>query len=184
MRQTNTFIRIAVLLAIPLLLGGCFRARALERVAEEIAWQYPDADFQRDFSISLGAISLGLVRFGAGFVEEGREAREYMRGVDRVQIAVYKVHHLGDVDRAEMPEGLSELVNDDDWEVMVKTNEPDERVWILYREDGDIVTDIHMTVLSDDELVLLRVSGRINDILDKAMEDHGSLTQMIHDAEH
>lgn len=184
MRHTQTFIRIAVLLAIPLLLGGCFRARALERIADEIAWQYPDADFQRDFSISLGAMSLGLVRFGAGFVEEGRQAREYMRGVDRVQVAVYKVRRLHDIEDAEMPEGLSDLVNDDDWEVMVKTNEPRERVWILYREDGDIVTDVHMTVLSDDELVLVRVSGRINDILDKALEDHGSLTQAIHDAGH
>lgn len=184
MRNKNTFIRIAILLAIPLLLGGCFRARSLERIAEEIAWQYPDSDFERDFSVSLGAISLGLVRFGAGFVEEGREAREYITGVNRVQIAVYKVNHLGPLEEAEMPSGLSELINDDDWELMVKTSEPDERVWILYREDGDVVTDLHMTVLSDDELVLLRVSGRINDILDKAIEDHGSLTQMIHEAEH
>jgi len=184
MRRRDKLIRIAILFAIPLLVGGCFRARALERIAEEIAWQYPDSDFERDFSVSLGPMSLGLVRFGAGFVEEGREAREYMRGVENVQIAVYKVKHLGNLDRAEIPSGLSELLDDDDWEVMVKTNEPDERVWILYREDGDVVRDIHMTVLSNDELVLLRVSGHINDILDKAIKDHGEITAMIHDAEH
>lgn len=184
MRYRDKLIRIAILVAIPLLAGGCYRARSLERIAEEIAWQYPGSDFQRDFSISLGPMSLGLVRFGAGFVEEGREAREYMQGVTGVQIAVYKVNHLGSIDRAEMPSGLSDLLEDDDWQVMVKTNEPDERVWILYREDGDVVGDIHMTVLSDDELVLLRVSGHINDILDKAMKDHGEITAMIHDAEH
>jgi hypothetical protein len=111
-------------------------------------------------------MSLGLVRFGAGFFEEGREARQYMRGVERVQVAMYKVKHLHGLDKAEMPSALSELLTDDDWEVMVKTSEPEERVWVLYREDGDVVRDIHLTVLSDDELIILRVSGHINDILD------------------
>jgi hypothetical protein len=184
MRRKDKFIRIAILFAIPLLLSGCFRARSLERIAEEIAWQYPDADFEREFSVSLGSMSLGLARFGAGFFEEGREAREYIRGVKRVQIAVYKVKHLYGIDDAKIPSGLSELLEDDEWEVMVKTSDPKERVWILYREDGDAIRDIHLTVLSDDELVLLRVSGHINDILDKAIEDHGDLTTMIHDARH
>ena len=169
---------------MPLILAGCYRARSLERIAEEIAWQYPDADFDREFSLSLGSLALGLVRFGAGFADEGREAREYLRGVNRVQVAVYKVRHLGAVDKAEIPSGLRELLEEDDWEVVVKTNEPDERVWILFREDGTIIRDVHITVLSDDELVLIRVSGHINEILDKALEDHGELTTIIDDARH
>lgn len=184
MRRRDKYIRIALLLVMPLLLGGCFRARSLERIAEEISWQYPDADFDREFSVSLGSLALGLVRLGAGFAEEGREAREYLSGVRRVQIAVYKVRNLQAIDHAEIPKGLSDLLEDDDWEVVVKTNEPTERVWILYREDGEVIRDVHITVLSDDELVLIRVSGQINDILNKAIEDHGQLTTMVHDARH
>ena len=173
---------LVLALAVPLLLGGCFRARQLEAIAADIAFQHPEARFDREFSVSLGAFSLGLVKFGAGFVEEGREARKYMTGISKVQVAVYKVSRLSSLEDLEMPEVLSDLL-DDDWEVVVKSNQDDERVWILYREDDDVIRDINMTVLDDEELVLLHVSGELNALLEAVVRDHGEITGAIHDAE-
>jgi hypothetical protein len=181
MQRRNRLIRIAVVLLIPLLLTGCFRARALERVAEEISWQFPEADFEREFSISLGSMAIGVARLACSFSEETREAREYMTGIKRVQVAVYKVRHLPSIEDAEMPERLTELL-DDDWEVVVKTSEPDERVWILFREDGERISDMHVTVLGEDELVLVRISGHLDEVFEQALEDHHELTSAIDDA--
>jgi hypothetical protein len=181
MPRRNRLIRVAVVLLVPLLLTGCFRARALEKIAEDISWQFPEADFHREFSISLGSMAIGLARLACSFSDETREARQYMTGIKRVQVAVYKVKHLPSVEDAEMPERLSDMI-DDDWEVVIKTSEPDERVWILYREDGKRVSDMHVTVLDEDELVLLRVSGDLDKLLDQALENHHELTAAIDDA--
>lgn len=182
MLRRDKILRLVVLAVIPLLLVGCFRARALERVAEEIAWQFPEAEFEREFSIALGSFSLGLVKLAASFTEESREARKYLTGIRRVQVAVYKVRHLPSVEDAELPSRLGELLEDDDWDMVVKTAERDERVWILFHEDGNTIRDVHITVLEEDELVLVRVSGRLDELLDKVLEDHGDLTQVIREA--
>jgi len=172
------YAALFILLAVPLLFSGCYRARELESLCEDFAWQYPDADFERDVSFSLGSISLGAVKLAAGFADDTREAREYLNGLRRIDVAVFKVHHMGDLNKAELPGPLADLL-DDDWEMAVKTREDDERVWILYREDDDVIRDLHITVLDDEELVMLRLSGELTETFQRVMEDHHGMISAI-----
>ncbi|GAB4316734.1 MAG: hypothetical protein Kow0074_04860 [Candidatus Zixiibacteriota bacterium] len=167
-----------LLLLVPLLLAGCYRARQLESLCEDISWQFPEAEFHRDISFSLGSVSLGAVKLAAGFADDTREAREYLSGISRLDVAIYEVSHLDGLEYAEMPERLEELL-DDGWEIVVKTKEEDERVWILFREDGEAVRDLHVTVLNPSELVMVRLSGDLNDVFERVMEDHHSLRAAV-----
>jgi len=60
---------------------------------------------------------------------------------------------------------------DDGWEVVVKSQEDDEIAWILYHEDKHEITDIHITALDEEELVMIRVSGHLDELLEEAIED-------------
>ncbi len=175
----NRSLRYAVLLLlVPLLFGGCFRATELESLCEDFSWQFPEAEFKRDVSLSLGPVPVSAAKLAMGFAEDTREAREYLSGIRRIDVAVYKVRHLNDLQMAEMPERLENLL-DDDWEIVVKTREKDERVWLLYREEDDAIRDIHITVLEPSELVMVRLSGDLSELFERVLEDHHELTAAV-----
>ena len=42
----------------------------------------------------------------------------------------------------------------------------DETAWVLYRVRRDIVHDVYVVYLSDEELVLARIQGHLDELLD------------------
>ena len=171
--------RLVVIAAVALLMTGCMRSRQLENLCDEIADQYPGTHFSREISLSLGPISMGLVRFATGFSDDAREAREYLSGVSRVQLAIYEVSSAPRSERLKLPKQLHELLEEDGWEIVVKSSEKDGAAWILFREDDGVIRDMHITSLDNHELVMIRVSGCLNELFDKAIKDHGTLTEMV-----
>jgi hypothetical protein len=157
-----------------LLMSGCMRSRQLENLCDEIADQCPGAQFSREFSLSLGPISMGVVRFATGFSEDTREAREYLSGVSRVQLAIYEVSSARRSERLKLPKQLREMIEEDGWEMVVKSSDKNETAWILFREDDGKIRDMQITALDDHELVMIRVSGHLNELFEKAMKDQDS----------
>jgi hypothetical protein len=172
-------LRLLLVAAVAFLMTGCMRSRQLENLCDEIADQCPGAHFSRDFSLSLGPVSLGLVRFATGFSEDTREAREYLSGISKIELAVYKVDSQLQRNRLKLPRQLHELLEEDGWEIVVKSSEKDDAAWILFREDDGVIRDMHITALDNHELVMIRVSGCLNELFDKAMEDTGKLTSKV-----
>jgi hypothetical protein len=168
-----------VIATVALLMTGCMRSRQLEGLCDEIADQCPGAHFSKELSLSLGPISLGLVRFATGFSDKTREARQYLSGISKIELAVYKVDSRLQRNRLKLPKQLHELLEEDGWEIVVKSSEKNEAAWILFREDDGVIRDMHITALDNHELVMIRVSGRLNELFDKAMEDTGKLTSKV-----
>ncbi len=178
-------ISCAIVMAVGLLLlTGCITSSYLDGLCREVAREYPEARFEREFSLSLGSISIGTARLVAGFSEDGREVREYLSDVTQVQIAVYKVRDLPTLTKNRIPDALGQMLKDDGWEVVVKAQEDDEIAWILFHEDKHGISDVHITALDDEELVMVRVSGRLDELLDKALDDHHELLGSIGDMGH
>jgi len=159
---------------------GCLRATQLERIGAEIAWQHPEARFKREFSISLGSVSMSLARLAVGVAgEDAREAKVYLEGVKRIAFAIYEVRGMEDVNDTDTPEIIQGLIEDDGWEMIVKSKNEGDLVWILYREDDGKVKDLLLTVLEDDEMVLINLSGHLDRVFAEALEDHNGLTDMV-----
>jgi hypothetical protein len=173
----------AVLLALAgLTLTGCLRATQLERIGAEIAWQHPEARFQREISLSLGSVPMSIARLAVGLGgEDAREAKAYLESVSRLEFAVYKVHGIDDFTGTDTPEVIDDLIANDGWEMIVKAKDKGELVWILYREDNGQIRDILLTVLEDDEMILINVSGRLDRLFADALADHHGLTGLVGD---
>jgi len=187
--RTARWSRLVIVAAFPLLLAGCLRAVQLERDGQQIAWACPDAQFHRDVSLSLGPMSLGVLRWAAGLAgdddEDVRQAREYLGNIHRIQIVVYEVKGLEGSIRDLFPRRLQETLDDGDWQLLVKSNEPDEQAWIHYREDDKgIVREMNIAALDQRELVLVRLSGNLNRLFEQALADERPLTAMARKAGH
>jgi hypothetical protein len=141
--------------------------------------QVPGTNFEREFALSLGPISLGLVRAVVRLVPDAAEAREYLREIRSVKLAVYRVEDFPPDTSLKMPPQLETLVAEKGWEVAAKVNQGDEAVWLIYRLQGDTIRDLYIVALGDDELLLVRAHGNIDQLLAKAMREHVAPTASV-----
>jgi hypothetical protein len=166
---TTSAVGIALMLT---LFSGCLWAPELDRVRREIQQQLPGSSFKKEFAISLGPLSLALVRTIVRFVPEAEEARSYLSDIRSVEVAIYEADNLPADPAIDMPEHLETLLEKHDWEIAAKVRETSENVWLLYRAQEEVLEDLYVVVLSDDELVLVRARGNLDRLIAKAMREH------------
>ncbi len=162
-------------------LSGCVYSREIVQTQRDLERHYPEAEFDRQIILNFGPRSLHTIGWLAGLApeEEAQMAADYLYEIDRVKVGIYEVDRLPDLDEFDPPSiGRFER---DGWEVAVKAQEDDGVVWVLYRERYNEVRDIYTIVLNDEDLVLARVRGHLNQLLEKVMEDHYHLHRFMDD---
>ena len=174
-------------LGVATLLGvsGCLWAPELAQIQREIENQLPGSAFEKEVRLSLGPLSLGLARFVTRFIPEGYvpeagEAHAYLQEVRRVQLATYRTISVPPLHGLRMPLHLKQLMREQNWQLAVKTQKEKELVWVLTRQEAGIIRDIYVVLLDTEQLVLVRVEGRMEQLLAKAMQNRADeLPQML-----
>jgi hypothetical protein len=151
----------------------------LNRVKDDIASQLPGASFDREFSMSLGPVAIAVARLVTRFVPDAREAQTYLRDVSRVQVAVYNTSSMPRMSSVHMPEALKGLV-EEGWEVAVKARQEDGVVWVLYRVEGEAVRELYVVALDDEELVLVKARGRLDQLVARALTERNDIPGIPH----
>lgn len=183
MRRRFGLVVLLTLLALPS--TGCLWAPELAQIQREIEHQLPGSSFEREVRLSLGPLSLGMARLATRLIPESAvpeagEAHAYLREVRRVQIALYRTLALPPLESVRIPEPLRLLIRDQNWHLAVKNQKTDELTWVLTRVENDIVRDIYVVLLDSRQLALVRVEGRMDQLLAKAMENRADeLPQML-----
>ena len=172
--------RLLVLVLAMSLLAGCFSLTVPEftQVRNELEKQVPEARFEKEVEFGLGRITLGAVKWVCLLVPDTREARKYLNDITGVSVAVYEVESLPAVNDLELPERLQDLLEDKGWDVLVKVREEDEIVWVLYQEHRGHIRNLYVVALEDDELVLVRLRGRLDRLFAKALEEESRSDMM------
>ncbi len=178
MKRKQTILILSIVLIVTTS-SGCLWAPELDGVRKDIESQLPGASFHREFALSVGPITLGLVRTIIRFVPDAAEAREYLKDVRSVKIAVYDARNLPADPDLRMPKKLGSLLEKEGWEIAAKVNQDSDNVWLLYRAEEDSIKDLYAVVLSDDELVLVRAHGNIDQLAVKVMRDHVNNTSPV-----
>ena len=169
------------LLAAVMLLSGCFYSREIAQTRRDLEQHYPEARFDQEVVVSLGPASLRALGWLAGLApeEEAQMASDYLREISRVKVGVYQVERAPDLNDFDPPT-LRRFMREG-WEVAVKAREDDEIIWVLYKERHGEVRDIYAIVLSDEDMVLARIKGHLNRLLEKVMDDHYHLHNFVDD---
>ena len=171
MRTTRPAVfLLALVLAAPVL-SGCLYSREVAQTRRAIEQAYPEARFEREMVLSLGPVSLFALRLFSGLAPEG--ARGPLRDLRRVKVGVYRAEALPPLQDFE-PAQVQRLQRRG-WETVVRTREADEATWVLYRTRRGTVRDLYVIALDDEELVLTRLSGRLDRLLARAFREEGAL---------
>jgi hypothetical protein len=169
--ELNAFARMIGIAALSLSLSGCLWAPDLDRIRKDIEKQIPGASFDCEIAVSLGPVALALA-------PDAREARGYLRDVRSVEVAVYEARDLPADFRVRLPAALERMVEEDGWEIAVKTLERDETAWVLCKEDSGSAGGICVVALGEGELVLARVRGDLVETLKRALRENAGPGQL------
>ena len=181
MKNLKTVVLPIVLIALSSqMISGCIYSRELAQSKRIIENGYPDLDLDRKITLAIGPRLLHSAGWIARRVpeEEAFLAGNVLKHIDRVKVAVYDVDYYD----AESRSSNSAVVDfeKNGWTLAVRSNEDDESVWVLYREDSRAnVRSIKVVVLSEDELVIARVEGMLNDLLDEVVRDQDIIKNMM-----
>ncbi len=152
------------LVALPVV-AGCASSELIS-VRNDMSKQLPDAQIRGGRSFAVGAVGLGLARtLGSLVMERDEPVRVILRGVRRVHVGQYRVDGHFDAANLRMPTVLQRRVDHHGWDHLATVRQDGEAVWVLYRSRGPEITDLFVTVLSEDQLVMTRVSGRLSSTL-------------------
>lgn len=158
-----------LLLLLPLLLGGCLYSREITHIRNDVASAL-EVSFDREFVIVIGPRTFHGLGWFARRIPDSRTrmAGDLLAHVDRIKVGVYRA--AGPAGRGLTVSDLPRL-RDSDWQVAVRTREDDASVWVMYRERHTFVRDMLVLSLEGDELVIVRLEGRLDALLEQAVAD-------------
>ncbi len=152
--------------------GGCVWTPELSDIKKDIARQIPGATFEHEMSFAIGPGGLALARAACTFVPPIHDARAWLKDVSRVEVAMYDVVDSELPKSLKTPERIEEMLADG-WEMAARAREKDEAVWVLYRLDGESVREVFVVALDRHELVLVKVKGRLERVIARALDEIG-----------
>ncbi len=143
---------------------GCIRFRGPEDLRREISRE-AGVVLEKETGITVTRSGVALARIGMRIAGKG----EYVvPGVRRVEVGVYEVQGLRDGVDAPQAFDLPLL---EGWERVLRVRDEGEQVFMLARVDDDeIVRNMLLVVAEEDEWVLVRLRGKLNRALEKAVE--------------
>ncbi len=167
--------RLAAFLLLALTSTGCSYLNEMSALRHEIE-RSTDASFDTGVTLSLGS---GLTQTASWITRnvddaDAQNVSRALDGVRRMKGAVYPVEHAGDL-LALDPLELDHFRRGG-WEVALKTLTSYDVSWVLYRQRGGSVHDLYTVVLTEDELVLVRLRGHLNALLDLTIEEADTIT--------
>ena len=165
--------RLALVLLTLGLGTACKESPSVGTVRAELERQIPGAEFEREFHLKLGGVSLGLAKKLARLGLDGDDPElDMLRAVKRVDIGSYRVVSLPPIDQLDTPPGLIRQLSAEGWDLLVREQSEGERTWVFLRsgEKGSI-SSVYVIVLDEIELTMVAVDGRLDEIIAKAIAD-------------
>lgn len=167
----RTSAPLATLLVAAALLSGCYSfemARVSRGVAHDLEAR-TDADVGGVRPISVGPISLASAQFGAWLFapQSSREARRIGRHVSSVKFSQRAIRGGFDARTfGELP--YLERYERNGWSRLAVVRDSSEAMWVFLRERGGArpeITDLLAVVMSEEDLVVTKVSGHLSSMV-------------------
>jgi hypothetical protein len=175
-RPRRPFSTVLALAALSVAgLTGCAGAGpSIYDVRRGIEQQVPQARFEPETQITLGRVSLGLAKKLVRLVadEEDEEELGFLFSLRKVEVGVYRVRLSRDEQEAlTLPRSFERALRRGGWQTLVKTRDGGERTWVFLRPEGEILRSLYVVTWDGEELVLVHVDGRIDEILKTLAEE-------------
>lgn len=173
MRRFSKVLLLLVLLLPANLAAGSKKMPSAQSVRHEIEQELPGARFERQSHIRLGRIAMAIARpIVRWTLDKDDEVRALVSGIKRVDIATYRVVELPQTLDVAVIRRIESRMTDNGWHKIVRSREEDDNTWVFsrHRDDGSL-SGILVIDLDRDELNIVGVEGRLDEVLATAIAD-------------
>ncbi len=164
-----------ILVPVAMMSSGCVTARTASHVTSVLENEIPELSLDREFGLTLGRISLSMVRTVLRMTddEDSEEALMFLKGVRRAEVGVYRVTAPYSTDSVPQLASIGRRFTRDGWSNIVRTRDDGDHTWIYSKTDpeGDL-RGLLVVDLADDELVVVRLDGNLQEALENAASDN------------
>ncbi len=166
----NRILQSILFVLLGVTLTGCVYTNEISRTKRDIE-TYTDADFEAGVVVSLGPSLFQTAGWLTKFVDEDevQMAGRMVYGIRRIKAGVYPTSHVPEFDELDIPD-LNRFKKRG-WKPALKIEDDEEVAWLLYREKRRRVRDLFVISLTENELVLARIQGNLDELLNYALEE-------------
>ena len=170
--RLRTVALVALVAGVGFLASGCLYSREISHTRRSVERAFPGADFDRKMVFTVGSFPLRTSSWILGLAgdEDADNIAGYLADIDRVKIGIYDTEFLPEAVRTGTT-ALKDLL-EYGWEPAVQVRDAENHVWILYRSHRNRIRDAFVIVLNDEQLVIVRVDGHLDRLIQRAVEDY------------
>lgn len=166
---------IIVFVAAAFLLSGCIGVnRDFQNIRTNILASVND-EFERDVEFAVGPGLIYLAGMFVKFADEGDEGiDDILSNVSRVQVGVYKRNGFerGGFNLNYLNE-VNDYLRSEGWDYLVKSRDADELSFVYVQSEDEDLNSIFAIALSYDELVMVEVSGNLDELIEVIIREEG-----------
>ena len=152
--------------------SGC-TTNEFNDVQHAIENQIQPAKTKTHLKLNLGPFLLFPVKTIVNLIDTEDEASPYLDEIMKVQVGVYKIKKTNQPAEFKIPDTVKKVLHESGWETFVRVREKNEMVECYYKLKSEDIIGIYAIVLDDDNLVIAEVRGRLDKIIEKAIQEHG-----------
>jgi hypothetical protein len=156
-------------------LCGCVESSMVARTRMDLEDELPEAQFEKEFAIRLGRLTTAFVKPVAFFdLEDEDQEEQILRRIHRVHFATYTVEDFPENLDGRSLASLDRRMQKQGWARMVRTREDQDLTWVYVRENKEEIRDLLVVVLAYDEMIIVRVGGRLDQMMADLIADDPS----------
>ncbi len=175
-------IKLLPLLALVSLLittTGCIGVNKNFKNLRNQVFDSLNENFDKTIEFSLGKSAF---MFASKFIdtdeEEDENIQDMLKDVSNVSIGIYEREEKNNFTTTKSSgrilNKISNKLEVDDWDSIVKVNGKNETLGIYIKEnDSEKINEMFAVILSNDEMVMLKLKGNLNTLADKVVEQQG-----------
>lgn len=161
----------AVLL-LALMQWGCVESSLVAQARGDLENGIPGSAFEKQHAMHFGRLTTALLKPVAMWALRDDEDMASLRGIRRIDLAVYEVTSFPDEIDGSMVADLERRLGRSGWFRVVRSREEDEVTWVFNREKrSGGIKDLFVVTIDGSEMVMVRVGGNLDDLLVELIAD-------------
>jgi len=166
------YVKIMITSALLMMLSsGCMTNGEFNFIERSIKKEIYPSTVRTKFKFSFGAISMSTARSVVRLADADEEALNYLNEIDKAQIGVYEIEHREESADRLIPHDVEERLNRSGYHIFVRVRERGENVNLYFKEISDSCCGLYCIVIDNDELVIVEVQGRLDKLIEEALNE-------------
>jgi hypothetical protein len=168
--------KIVVIIVICLLCLGiaagvsCLTSHEFTDVATTVRTHMYPSQLKTKFTFRFGPMMILAAKMVLKqAAEEEEPVTEYLQEIRKVQVGIYDVQRSHETSHLTIPPEAETHLTELGWESFVRVRQEKEQVSLFYKQINEEIVSIYAIVFKKDELFIVEVQGRLENIIRKAV---------------